>query len=52
MTTDTLSAPTLAPVATLAIDGDRLWESLMTLARIGATDRRARVSRQDFRRVP
>ena len=35
MTTDTLSAP----ISTLAIDGDRLWDSLMTLAGIGATDK-------------
>ncbi|MFT4269349.1 MAG: Zn-dependent hydrolase [Xenophilus sp.] len=35
MNTDTLSAD--APH--LAIDGERLWDSLMTLARIGATDK-------------
>lgn len=39
MTTDTLSAPTATSAATLSIDGERLWESLMTLARIGATDK-------------
>ncbi|RYY94450.1 MAG: Zn-dependent hydrolase [Comamonadaceae bacterium] len=35
MTPDTLSSS----ASTLTIDGDRLWDSLMTLARIGATDK-------------
>ena len=34
MTTDTLTPTTTA----LAINGQRLWDSLMTLAQIGATD--------------
>ncbi|RYF79212.1 MAG: Zn-dependent hydrolase [Comamonadaceae bacterium] len=35
MSTDTLHPP----ASILAVDGDRLWDSLMTLARIGATDK-------------
>ena len=35
MTTDTLTPTTTA----LAINGQRLWDSLMTLAQIGATDK-------------
>ena len=34
----TLDAPTVEPdVSALRIDGQRLWQSLMTLAEIGAT---------------
>ena len=35
MTTATLNPST----ASLSINGDRLWDSLMTLAQIGATDK-------------
>ncbi|WP_341644070.1 hypothetical protein [Thauera sp. SDU_THAU2] len=31
----------LLPTATLAVDGARLWQSLMDLARIGATEKGA-----------